>query len=121
MDGNYSTVALDEHLERNCIHPENSELGQTKGKQKPTIKPKPKSSCIKSDDVRSPDQNVKHITPPNGSDNVYAVVDKRSKDVHATNGGKEEGACQPDQTYAVVDKARNVNLVRMKQIKRSSK
>ena len=106
MDRNYSTVELDEHLERNCCHPENSELGQTKGKQKPTIKPKPKFSCIKSDDDRSPDQNVKHITPPNGSDNVYAVVDKRSKDVHTTNGGKEEGACQPDQTYAVVDKAR---------------
>jgi hypothetical protein len=67
---------------------------------------KPTQHSLISDDVRSPDQNVKHITPPNGSDNVYAVVDKRSKDVHTTNGGKEEGTCQPDQTYAVVDKTR---------------
>jgi hypothetical protein len=41
MDGDYSTVELDEQLEGNCRYPENSELGQTKGKQKPTIKPKP--------------------------------------------------------------------------------
>jgi hypothetical protein len=41
MDGDYSTVELDEHLDTNCSYPENSELGQTKGKQKPTIKPKP--------------------------------------------------------------------------------
>jgi len=106
VDGNYSTVELDEHLERNSSYPENSELGQTKGKQKPTIKPKPKSSCIKSEDNRSPDQIIKHITPPNGSDNVYAVVDKTSKNVPTTSGSKGEGTCQPDQTYAVVDKAR---------------
>ena len=106
MDGNYSTIELDEHLERNCSHPANSERRQTKGKQKPTIKPKPKSSCINSEENRSSYENIKHITPPNGSDNVYAVVDKRSKDVTTTNGSKEEGTCQPDQTYAVVDKAR---------------
>ena len=75
MDGNYSTVELDEHLDTNCSYPENSELGQTKGKQKPTIKPKPKSSCINSEEHRSSDQNIKHITPPNGSDHVYANVD----------------------------------------------
>ena len=80
-----------------------------------------KSSCIKSEENNSPDQEIKHITPPNGSDNVYAVVDKTSKNVPTTNGGKGEGTCQPDQTYAVVKKTRNVNLVRMKQIKRSSK
>jgi len=93
-------------LERNCSYPENSERGQPKGQQKPTIKPKPKPSCIKSEDNRSSDQNIKHITPPNGSDNVYAIVDKSSKNVPTTNGGKGEGTCQPDQTYAVVDKAR---------------
>ena len=131
MDGNYSTIELDEHLERNCSHPANSDLGKTKGKQKPTIKPKPKSSCINSEEnrpsyenikhitpngskgegTRQPDQtyavvDIQHITPPNGSDNVYAIVDKRSKDVTTTNGSKGEGTCQPDQTYAVVDKAR---------------
>jgi hypothetical protein len=39
MDGNYSTVELDEHLDTNCSYPKNSELEQAKGKQKPTIKP----------------------------------------------------------------------------------
>jgi pyruvate-formate lyase-activating enzyme len=58
------------------------------------------------DDDRSPDQNVKHITPPNGSDNVYAIVDKSRKNVPAISGSKGEGTCQPDQIYAVVDKAR---------------
>ena len=106
MDGDYSTVELDEHLDTNCSYPENSELGQTKGKQKPTIKPKPKSSCINSEANRSLDQNIKHVTPPNGSDNVYAIVDKSSKNVPTTNVGKGEGTCQSDQTYAVVDKAR---------------
>ena len=75
MDGNYSTIELDEHLERNCSHPANSDLGKTKGKQKPTIKAKPKSSCINNEENRSSDENIKHITPPNGSDNVYAIVD----------------------------------------------
>jgi hypothetical protein len=42
MDGNYSTIELDAHLERNCSQPANSDLGKTKEKQKPTIKPKPK-------------------------------------------------------------------------------
>ena len=106
MDGDYSTVELDEHLDTNCSYPENSELGQTKGKQKPTIKPKPKSSCKTSEANRSLDQNIKHVTPPNGSDNVYAIVDKSSKNVPTTNVGKGEGTCQSDQTYAVVDKAR---------------
>jgi hypothetical protein len=106
MEGNYSTVELDEHLERNCSYPENSEPRQAKGKQKPTIKPKPKSSCINSEEHRLSDQNIKHVTPPNGSDNVYAIVDKSNKNVPTTNGSKGEGTCQPDQTYAVVDKAR---------------
>jgi hypothetical protein len=106
MDGDYSTVELDEHLDTNCSYPENSELGQTKGKQKPTIKPKPKSFFKNSEANRSLDQNIKHVTPPNGSDNVYAIVDKSSKNVPTTNRGKGEGTCQPDQTYAVVDKAR---------------
>ena len=106
VDGNYSTVKLDEHLQRNCSYPENSERGQTKCQQKPTIKPKPKSSCKKSEDNRSSDQNIKHITPLNGSDNVYAVVDKTSKNALTTSESKGEGTCQPDQTYAVVDKAR---------------
>ncbi len=75
MDGNYSTIELDEHLERNCSQPANSDLGKTKEKQKPTIKPKPKSSCINNEENRSSDENIKHITPPNGSDNVYANVD----------------------------------------------
>jgi hypothetical protein len=76
MDGDYSTVELHEHLDTNCNYPENSELGQTKGKQKPTIKPKPKSSCKNSEANHSLDQNIKHVTPLNGSDNVYAIVDK---------------------------------------------
>jgi hypothetical protein len=107
MDGKYSTVELDEHLERNCSYPEHSEPGQTKGKQKPTIKPKPKSCCINSEEHRCPDQSITHITPPNGSDNVYAVVDKSNKNVPTPNVGKWEVTCQPDQTYAVVNKARN--------------
>jgi hypothetical protein len=106
MDGDYSTVELDEHLDTNCSYPENSELEQTKGKQKPTIKPKPKSSCKNSEANRSLDQNIKHVTPPNDSDNVYAVVDKSNKNVPTANVGKGEGTCQSDQTYAVVDKAR---------------
>jgi hypothetical protein len=106
MDGDYSTVELDEHLDTNCSYPKNSELEQAKGKQKPTIKPKPKSSCKKSEANRSLDQNIKHVTPPNGSDNVYAIVDKSSKVVPTTNVGKGEGTFLPDQTYAVVDKAR---------------
>ena len=106
MDGNYSTVEHDEHLDRNCSYSANSELGQSKGKQKPTNKPKPKSFCIKSEEDRSSDQNIKHITPPNGSDNVYAIVDKSNKNVPTTDVGKEEVKCQPDQTYAIVDKAR---------------
>ena len=85
MDGNYSTIKLYEHLERNCSHPANSELGKTKGKQKPTIKPKPKSCCINSEENRPSYENIKHITP---------------------NGSKGEGTRQPDQTYDVVDKAR---------------
>jgi hypothetical protein len=52
------------------------DLGKTKGKQKPTIKPKPKSSCINNEENRSSYENIKHITPPNGS--------------------KGEGTCQPD-------------------------
>jgi len=105
-DGNYSTVELDEHLDTHCSYPDNSELGQTKGKEKPTIKPKPKSFCINIEENCSPDQNIKHITPPSGSDNVYAVVDKSSKNVPTANVGKWEATCQRDQTYAVVDKAR---------------
>jgi hypothetical protein len=106
MDGDYSTVELDEYLDTNCSYPENSELGQTKGKQKPTIKPKPKSTCKNSEANSSLDQNIKHVAPPNGSDNVYAIVDKSSKNVLTANVGKGEGTCQSDQTYAVVDKAR---------------
>ena len=106
MEGDYSTVELDEHLDTNCSYPEKSELGQTKGKQKPTIKPKPKLSCINSEANRSLDQNIKHVTPPNGSDNIYAIVDKSSKNVPTAHVGKGEGTCQSDQTYAVVDKAR---------------
>jgi hypothetical protein len=87
-------------LERNCSYPENSELGQAKGKQKPTIKPKPKSSCKNSEDNN--DQNVQHITPPNGSDNVYAIVDKSSTNLLTTDGDKWDGTCQYNQTYAVV-------------------
>jgi hypothetical protein len=34
------------------------------------------------------------------------MVDKSSKNVPTTNVGKEEGTFLPDQTYAVVDKAR---------------
>jgi hypothetical protein len=105
IDGDYSTVELDEHLDTNCSYPENSELEQTKGKQKPTIKPKPKSSCKNSEANHSLDQNIKHVTPLNGSDNVYAIVDKSSKNVLTANVGKEEGTFLPDQTYAVVDKA----------------
>ena len=105
-DENYSTVELDEHLDTNSSYPENSKLGQGKWKQKPTIKPKPTSSCINSEEYYSSDQNIKHITPPNGGDNVYAVVDTSSKHFHITNGDKGEGARQPDHTYAVVDKAR---------------
>ena len=106
MDGDYSTAELDEHLDTNCSYPENSELGQTKGKQKPTIKPKPKSSCKNSEANSSLDQNIKHVTPLNGCDNVYAIVDKSSNNVPTTNVGKGEGTFLPDQTYAVVDKAR---------------
>ena len=106
MDGDYSTAELDEHLDTNCSYPENSELGQTKGKQKPTIKPKPKSSCKNSEANHSLDQNIKHVTPLNGCDNVYAIVDKSSKDVLTANVGKGKGTFLPDQTYAVVDKAR---------------
>jgi hypothetical protein len=106
MDGDYSTVELDEHLDTNCSYPENSELEQTKGKQKPTIKPKPKSSCKNSEANHSLDQNIKHVTPLNGIDNVYAIVDKSSKNVPTANIGKGEGTFLPDQTYAVVDKAR---------------
>jgi hypothetical protein len=106
MDGDYSTVELDEHLDTNCIYPGNSELGQTKGKQKLTSKPKPKSSCKNSEANRCFDQNIKHVTPPNGSDNVYAIVDKSIKNVPTANVGKGEGTCPSDQTYTVVDKAR---------------
>ena len=106
LDGNYSTVELDEHLERDCSYPENSELGQTKGKQKPIIKPKPKSSCKNSEGNHPSDKNINHITPPNGSDNIYAIVDKGCKNFPTTNGSKGEVTCQPDQTYAVVDKSR---------------
>ena len=106
MDGDYSTVELDAHLDTNCSYPENSELGQTKGKHKSTIKPKPKSSCKNREAKRSLDQKKKHVTPPNGSDNVYAIVDKSSKNVPTANVGKRGGTCQSDQTYAVVDKAR---------------
>ena len=121
MDGDYSTVELDEHLDTNCSYPENSELCQTKGKQKLTTKPKPKSSCINSEANRSLDQNIKHVTPPNGSDNVYAIVDKSSKNVHTTNVGKGEGTCHSDQTYAVVDKARKRKSSSDETKKRSSK
>ena len=101
MDGNYSTIELDAHLERNCSQPANSDLGKTKEKQKPTIKPKPKSACINSEDNSSPDQNIKHITPPNGSDNVYAIVDTSSTNLLTTDGDKWDGTCQYNQTYAV--------------------
>ena len=106
MDENYSSVELDKHWDTNSSYTENSELGQAKRRQKPIIKPKPKSSCINSEENHSSDQNIKHITPPYGSDNLYAVVDKSSKNVPTANGSKGEGICQPDQTYAVVDKAR---------------
>ena len=106
MDEDYSTVELDAHLNANCSYSANSELRQTKVKQKPTIKPKPKAPCINSEENRSSDPNIQHITPPNGSDNVYAVVDKSNKNVPTANVCKEEATCQPDQTYAVVDKAR---------------
>ena len=106
MDGNYSTVELDEHSDINCSYSVNSELGQAKRKPKPTINPKPKSSCVNSEENRSSDKKIRHITPPNGSDNVYPIVDKSSKNVPTTNGSKGKGTCQPDKTYAVVDKAR---------------
>ena len=121
MDGDYSTVELDEHLDTNCSYPENSELGQTKGKQKPTIRPKPKSSCKNSKANRSLDQNIEHVTPPNGSDNVYAIVDKSSNNVPTANVGKGEGTCHSDQTYAVVDKARKRKSSSDETKKRSSK
>jgi hypothetical protein len=82
VDGNYSTVELDEQLEGNCRYPENSEQGNLK----PTIKPKPTSSCINSEDNRPCDQNIKHITSPNSSDNVYAIVDKSSKNIPTADG-----------------------------------
>jgi hypothetical protein len=105
MDGDYSTVELDEHLDTNCSYPENSELGQTKGKQKPTIKPKPKSSCKNSEANSSLDQNIKYVTPPKGIDNVYAIVDKSCNNVPTSNVGKGEGTCHFDQTYAVVEQS----------------
>ena len=106
MEDNYETVELVEHMERNCSYPVNSELGQTKGKQTPTIKPTLKSSCINREENRPSDQNIKHISLPNGSDNVYAIADKSNRNVPTSNGGKGERTCQPDQTYAVVDKER---------------
>ena len=106
MDENYSTVELDKHWDTNSRYPENSELGQANRTQKTTIKPKPKSSCMNSEENHSSDQNIKHIAPPNGSDNVYAIVDKSSNNVPTANGGKGQVTCRPDQTYAVVDKAR---------------
>ena len=93
-------------MDTNSSYREHSERRQTKEKVKPTIKPKPKSSCINSEENRSSDQSIRHIIPPNGSDNVHAIVDKSSKNVPTTNGGKGEVICQPDQTYDVVDKAR---------------
>jgi hypothetical protein len=53
-------------------------------------------------------EKISHSLNPvaNGSDNVYAIVDKSSKNVHTTNVGKGERTCQSDQTYAVVDKVR---------------
>jgi hypothetical protein len=51
-DGNYSTVELAEHLDTNSSYREHSERRQTKEKVKPTIKPKPKSSCINSEENR---------------------------------------------------------------------
>ena len=89
-------------MERKCSDHENSEPGQTKGKQKPTIKPKHKSSCINSEEHRLSDQNIKHVTPPNDSDNVYAIVDKSSTNLLTTDGDKWDGTCQYNQTYAVV-------------------
>ena len=62
--------------------------------------------CKNSEANRCFDQNIKHVTPPNGSDNVYAIVDKSIKNVPTANVGKGEGTCPSDQTYAVVDKAR---------------
>ena len=117
MDGNYSTVELDEHLERNYSYPENSELGQPKGKQKPTIKPKPTSSCINNEENRSSDQNIKHITPPNGSDNVYAMLIKVVKmflQLIEVKGREHVNLMKPTLLWT---KHGNVNLVRMKQIK----
>jgi hypothetical protein len=80
MDGNYSTVEHDEHLDRNCSYSANSELGQSKGKQKPTNKPKPKSFCIKSEEISFLAQNIKHVMT-NDSDNVYAIVVKSSQNL----------------------------------------
>ena len=121
MHGYYSIVELDEHLDTNCSYPENSELGQTKGKQKPTINPKPKLSCINSEANRSLDQNIKHVSPPNGSDNVYVIVDKSSKNVPTSNIGKGEGTCHSDQTYVVVEKARKRKYSSDETNKKSSK
>jgi hypothetical protein len=97
-DHGYSSNDLD----TNCSYTENSELGQTKGKQKPTIKQKPKSYCKNSEANRSLDKNITHVTPPNSSDNVYAIVDKSSKNVPTSNVGKGEGTCQPDRNSTML-------------------
>ena len=121
MDGNYSTVELDEHSDINCSYSVNSELGQAKRKPKPTINPKPKSSCVNSEENRSSDKKIRHITPPNGSDNVYPIVDKSSKmyiQLMEVKGREHVNLIKPSLLWT---KHGSVNLVWTKQIKGSSK
>jgi hypothetical protein len=120
-DGNYSTVELVEHLDTNSSYLENSERRQTKGKVKPTIKPKPTSSCINNEENCSSDQNIKHITPTNGSDNVYAMLIKVVKLFLQLIGVKGKEDVNPIKPMLLWTKHGNINPVRMKQIKRSSK
>jgi hypothetical protein len=102
MEGNYSTVDEDTRISLN-------ERLSVEGNYSTVDEDMPKTSKYRisiDGDYSTVELDEHLVTPPNGSDNVYAIVDKSSKNVPTANIGKGEGTFLPDQTYAVVDKAR---------------
>ncbi|CAC5426597.1 unnamed protein product [Mytilus coruscus] len=118
IDGNYSTVDLDEiptveestgdysSIALDKLTPSKSNMNESTN-EKPMIAPKPKQKMTIQDDVYSvPDKKrVKHVTAPGKHGCEYAVVSKPNK----SNFDKSEDQLLTSNVYAVVAKKKRMS------------
>ncbi|XP_063402347.1 transmembrane channel-like protein [Mytilus trossulus] len=118
IDGNYSTVDLDEipsveestgdysSIELKKRTPSKSNLNRSKN-DKPIIASKPKQNVTIKDDVYSvPDKKrVKHVAAPGENGCEYAVVSKPNK----SNVDKSKDQASTSNVYAVVAKTKRLS------------